>query len=116
METGSFDAIATVEAYDPVSDTWEQKSDLIIARLEPALIVYEGKLLALGGVDKAQRTTLNTVEVYDAESDTWTLCNSLYRSASFSTIDSLIYIFGVVTNQPPYYPTPANYIYKPLCF
>ncbi|XP_055329928.1 influenza virus NS1A-binding protein homolog [Paramacrobiotus metropolitanus] len=63
-----------VEAYDPVSNQWLLKGDLVMRRSEPGCVCLDGKLYVLGGyVDENGRDCLDSIEVYDEEADRWEL-------------------------------------------
>ena len=55
------------EAYDPGTDTWTRKADMINARRMPAVCVIDGRIYAAGG----QGLDVY-VEMYDPRTDTWT--------------------------------------------
>ena len=68
-------SIATVEMYDPKTDTWTQKTDLPTSRRTSTCVV-DGKIYAIGGVafnnvKKKKPWRLDTVEVYDPERERW---------------------------------------------
>src|SRR5258706_11228178 len=65
-ETG---IVATVEAYDPASDTWTTKASIPTARARVAVGVVDGVLYAIGGYADPQGY-LATVEAYDPATDT----------------------------------------------
>lgn len=61
---------ATVEAYNPATDSWTRQTDMPDPRfLHPASVV-NGKIYVVGGARPAG--TLFTVEEYDPVTDTWT--------------------------------------------
>ena len=62
---------STVEEYDPVTDTWERKSDMPTARAAFATCVIGTEIYAMGGT-KAFDAGMTTVEIYDTLTDTWT--------------------------------------------
>src|SRR5439155_526290 len=62
--------LATVEAYDPASNTWTTKASMPTARGGLGVAVVNGVLYAVGGEDGA--SLLATVEAYDPTSNTWT--------------------------------------------
>ena len=65
----------TLEAYDPLTDSWETKSPMPTARnYHAAAFGGDGKLYAIGGeVYGAGRTGIvyGVIEVYDPHTDTW---------------------------------------------
>ena len=55
--------LSTVQAYDPVTDTWETKANMPTATYELTSSVVNGKIYCIGG--KSTSSGLNKVEVYD---------------------------------------------------
>jgi N-acetylneuraminic acid mutarotase len=63
--------LATVEAYDLVTDTWVDVSPMATRRMGLAAAVGpDGTIYALGG-NNHSRTFLESVEKYNASTDTW---------------------------------------------
>ena len=63
--TGNGVALATIERYDPSTNTWVQEpSGLITPRLLLAAATVDGEIFVIGGCD-GQGTALNAVEMYD---------------------------------------------------
>ncbi len=102
-------SIATVEMYDPKTDTWERKADMPTARTGVATLVVDGKIYAIGGAEtkKIQRgggwvnsvRLLPTIEMYDPGTDTWTQKADMpvpRSSNSTCIVDGKIYIIGGV--------------------
>ena len=70
---GDFIEVATVEAYDPRTDTWAKKIDMPTPRAGVSNSVIDGKIYAIGGVKRDKvYNALATVEVYDPATNTWT--------------------------------------------
>jgi N-acetylneuraminic acid mutarotase len=61
-------AVATVEAYDPATDTWAPRTRMATARAMLAAVTCGGTIYALGG---RSAQVLATVEAYDAGNDSW---------------------------------------------
>jgi N-acetylneuraminic acid mutarotase len=59
----------TVEAYDPVANTWTTKAPISSARTDIGVGVVNGVLYAIGGVDSA---VSDAVEAYEPVTNTWT--------------------------------------------
>jgi hypothetical protein len=59
-----------VEEYDPVTDTWIQKADMITPRYYLAADAANGLIYAVGGYD-INNNALATVELYVPERDVW---------------------------------------------
>ena len=102
-------AIATVEMYDPKTDTWERKADMPTARAGVSTLVVDGKIYAIGG-GKGKKyqvgagwvhsgKLLPTIEMYDPVTDTWTQKADMpvpRCSNSTCIVDGKIYIIGGV--------------------
>ncbi|MDE0017529.1 MAG: sigma-70 family RNA polymerase sigma factor, partial [Candidatus Poribacteria bacterium] len=69
--------LATVEMYDPVTDTWTQKADIPTPKKTMTCVV-NGKIYAVGGwLTTNEKPHLETVEVYDPGTDTWAKAQSM---------------------------------------
>jgi len=82
---------STVEAYNPVTDTWEQKKEMPTARTGLSTSVVDGKIYAVGG------SWLSTVEVYDPTTDAWTRALDMPTPRVFlstGVVDGKIYAIG----------------------
>jgi N-acetylneuraminic acid mutarotase len=63
---------ATLEVYDPATDTWTTKAPMPTARLRAGAAVINGKLYVAGGsTDQSSGIGSAALEVYDPASDTW---------------------------------------------
>jgi adhesin/invasin len=65
-----FDDMATVEAFDPATNTWSARAPLPSPRSELAVAVVNNVLYAIGGMHN--RSVVGTVEAYDPVTDSWT--------------------------------------------
>jgi hypothetical protein len=96
--------LAMVEAYDPVTDTWDTaKTDMPTARCLIASAAVDGKIYIVGGDRTFQMHTTNgvrTLEVYDTAKDTWdttkTDMPTARSSASACAVNGFIYVIGGV--------------------
>ncbi|MBB16539.1 hypothetical protein CMK22_14800 [Candidatus Poribacteria bacterium] len=87
--------VATLELYDPITDTWEKVASMDQARQYLSAEVVNGKIYAIGGYGKA--SYLSTVEVYDPITDTWQTMAPMPTSRHvFATavVGDLIYAIG----------------------
>ncbi len=66
----NFEDMATVEAYDPATNTWAARAPLPSPRSELAVAVVNNVPYAIGGV--RNRSVVGTVEAYDPVTDSWT--------------------------------------------
>jgi len=62
--------VATVYAYDPDTDTWEERAPMPTARGALSVTEHDGKLYAIGGYDRTANSA--AVEVYDPVRNLWT--------------------------------------------
>jgi N-acetylneuraminic acid mutarotase len=95
-------ALRTVEEYDPATDTWTTKSEMPTARQGLSTNVVNGKIYAIGGYAAASlaysgRKSLSTVEEYDPATDTWTTKSEMPTARGFhsaNVVDGRIYVIG----------------------
>ncbi|MXY27340.1 hypothetical protein F4Y59_04140 [Candidatus Poribacteria bacterium] len=60
------------EVYDPQTDTWERKQDMLVARRSFGIGVVAGKIYVIGGLNYLIKPwRLDLVEMYDPDTDTW---------------------------------------------
>ena len=94
--------LATVEAYDPATNSWTTKASMPTARFDLAVVVANGTLYAIGGISSAVQGVA-TVEAYDPATDTWTTKASM-PTARFglgvATINGKLYAVGGASNAP----------------
>ena len=57
--------VATVEVYDPATDTWTAGPDMPAGRFGPRTSVVDGKIYVIGGMDRWVGSAYRTVEEYD---------------------------------------------------
>ena len=57
--------VATVEVYDPATDTWTTAPDMPTGRFGPRTSVVDGKIYAIGGMEKWITSAYRTVEECD---------------------------------------------------
>jgi hypothetical protein len=62
--TSSSDALATLEEYDPITDTWTRKANMPTARWGLSSSAVDGKIYAVGGA-LVSNVAVPTVEEYD---------------------------------------------------
>ena len=66
----NFEDMATVEAYDPTTNTWSARAPLPSPRSELGVVVVNNVLYAIGGINN--RSVVGLVEAYDPVTDAWT--------------------------------------------
>jgi len=97
-----YQALHTVEEYDPATDTWTTKSEMPTARQGLSTNVVNGKIYAIGGGVGSSSSyssveTFSTVEEYDPATDTWATKSEMPTSRGFHSanmVDGRIYIIG----------------------
>lgn len=90
------DVLATVEVYDPATDTWAAKPDMPTPRKPFASYVIDDKLYVFGGDLDCQCS----VEVYDPVSETWEQKADMPfpREQGASAMENgKVYLFGGMT-------------------
>lgn len=99
-------SLATVEMYDPKTDTWHRMADMPTARSGVSTSVVDGKIYAIGGAEIKKRKIgpghgydvkeLPTVEMYDPVTDMWTQKANMptARSTHTCAVDGKIYAIG----------------------
>ena len=95
--------LATLEMYDPITDTWTQKADMPTPRKTMTCVV-NGKIYAVGGwVTLNEKPHLETVEVYDPATDRWAKVQSMNCarcSAAIGVVNGEIYVIGGLGSPP----------------
>lgn len=89
---------ATVEEYDPATDTWTEKSPMPTARWAHSACTVDGRIYVIGGSDSyGSGNFVNPVEMYEPAIDTWTQVSDVPRPmilSSSAVIDGKIYVIG----------------------
>ena len=89
--------LAVVEAYDPITDTWTRKANMLHPGLAFACSTLDGRIYVFGIGDAVMASS--RVAEYDPLTDTWQEGMSMPTArigASASTISSEIYVVGGV--------------------
>jgi N-acetylneuraminic acid mutarotase len=96
--TGVDQAVPTVEAYDPETDTWTRKADMLTARGFFSTCVVDGRIYAIGGcVNPYNSSELSSVEAYDPATDTWTKMSDMQvrrKALTSAAVNGKIYAIG----------------------
>ncbi len=103
-----YQALRTVEEYDPATDTWTTKSEMPTARQGLSTSVVNGKIYAIGGGAASSTAytsvkTFSTVEEYDPATDTWTTKSEMPTARGFhsaNVVDGRIYVIGGSPKAP----------------
>lgn len=59
----------SVECYDPVTNSWLQCADMIVARRNAGVVARDGLLYVVGGDDG--QSNLSSVEIYNPKLNSW---------------------------------------------
>jgi len=103
------------EVYDPLTDTWENKTSMPTKRQRPIANVVNGKIYVMGGFQYRDlpppKTTIGLAvnEVYDPETDSWSTKTPIPTTSSgptSATINNKIYVISG-------YKSDLNQIYDP---
>jgi N-acetylneuraminic acid mutarotase len=85
------------EAYDPATDSWENKTSMPTKRSQLNANVVNGKIYLIGGRTGQAYSTVALNQVYDPETDTWTTKEPIpYPVVTYASavVDNKIYIVG----------------------
>ena len=64
-DPGSYVGLPTVEEYDPTTDTWTRKADMLTAREFLSVSVLGGRIYVIGGGSNLYAAGLSSVDEYD---------------------------------------------------
>lgn len=87
--------LATLEVYDPATDSWSLGPDLPTPRGGIACAVLSGKLYVFGG--EASTKTFDATEVFDPKTNTWSRVQSMPTSRhglGAAVVDNKIYVLA----------------------
>jgi N-acetylneuraminic acid mutarotase len=90
-------SIATNEEYDPASNSWTVKKDMITARTGSSASAVDGKIYVIGGIETFTDFLYSTVEMYDPATDDWITKTSMPTARLFLStcvVNGKIYAIG----------------------
>jgi N-acetylneuraminic acid mutarotase len=96
----TYTSLATVEIFDPITETWSYTGSLNVAREGAvAVVLPNGKVLVTGGMMRAPGTTyLSSAEIYDPATGLFTYVNSMPQARGSATgalmADGRVFIAG----------------------
>jgi hypothetical protein len=96
-----------VQEYDPSTDTWRRKSNMLVATSQMDSVALGNKIFVIGGWLWSADFPYTTVQIYDPEADIWTReADTPFLRTAFSAevVNNRIYIIGG-TDRP--HPCPA---------
>lgn len=88
--------LSNVEAYDPISDTWETRASMPTAHSHVGVGVINGVLYAAGSANGS-----TSFEAYDPATDTWTVKPSMPSNRfipGVGVLGGLLYVIGGATS------------------
>jgi len=94
------DAVASMEFYDPSTNSWSTRASMSSPRAELAAAVISNTIYVLGGnsaTGGGPSVALATVEAYDAATDTWTPKAPMLTARSFpaaAAVNGTLYAIG----------------------
>ena len=113
--TMPINSLQTVQEYDPIANTWINKSDMPTARAHLSSALVNDKIYLIGG-DAAELQVLQTVEAYDPQANTWETKNPISVETArpgACELDHLIYVSGGIDENHDDYS--YFYVYDPSC-
>lgn len=109
---GSYKTILKTWEYDPVADTYTQKTSMRYAQGYACSGVLDGKIYVVSGNGTSLTQYLNIVQVYDPATDTWSSSTAYPKPARYiscATIGNAIYCVGGYNNSTSSYYTEEMY-------
>ncbi len=92
-----------VEAYNPRTNTWIQKQDMPVPRVDFDIGVVDGKIHLIGGSIRSSGESLNRVDVYNPVTDTWVKGREMptpRSSLRLAVVGNRIYAIGGLEWRP----------------
>ncbi len=106
---GHTGVVATVDVYDPVTNTWTTAPAMPTARNWARTAVVNGILYIIGGEDGSG--ALNTIEAYDPVQNIWVTLAGLQTAriaANVAVVNGFIYVIGGYSTTPTLSELAAN--------
>jgi hypothetical protein len=97
-----YNAVGTLEAYDPQTDTWEQLPPMPTPRVGPLVAALNGKIYVMGGFNRENGTdfelfTRRVVEIYNIATRTWIRGPDMLKPRAWGkavVLNGEIYVLG----------------------
>jgi len=92
---GEYKHLDSLYCLDMSTMVWEEMSFMMSKRSYLATVIFDGKIIALGGMDGT--STLNTVEMYDPSTNMWTempSMNQRRRTFSATILEGKLFAVG----------------------
>ena len=105
------------EVYDPMTDSWENKTPMPTSRMSLSANEVDGKIYLMGGRTGGPSSIVALNEVYDIATDSWTTKRSMHYPVdayASAVVDGKIYVIGGFEGL--YHGVPVGYtqIYDPV--
>lgn len=87
----------SVYVYDPLTDTWEKKQNMPVAKAWASAVSYEDDIYIVGGIIESKATTVASVEVYNTKTDSWATRASMpsaLHAVGLAVLNDKIYAVG----------------------
>jgi len=107
----------TNEVYDPITDSWENKTAMPTNRSDLSANAVGGKIYLIGGRTDGPSSTAALNEVYDVANDSWTTKKPMpYPVVGYASavVDGKIYIMGGQDEFYEGFNVDFNQIYDPV--
>jgi hypothetical protein len=104
------------EVYDPVTDSWENKTAMPTSRMSLSANEVDGKIYLIGGRTGGPSSIVALNEVYDVGNDSWTTKKPIQypvESYASAVVDGKIYVIGGFEGLYHGVPVNFNQIYDP---
>jgi N-acetylneuraminic acid mutarotase len=92
--SGPIGSLKTVEAYNPATNTWTSRADMLTPRHSFGVAAINGILYAVGGDDNADLVKL---EAYNPATNTWSPKADMptaRRGLGAAAINNVVYVVG----------------------
>lgn len=107
--TGSSKYIPTVEAYNPVTNSWEKKADMLMPKGAFIAESHEGYIYIIGGKNE-EIGAIDIVDCYSTYSDKWITLEPMPTARynfNMAKVDNKIYVSNGSVGSNPYKTTEA---------
>ena len=97
ISTGSRENVGAHEVYDPATGQWSEAAPLPTPREHMPAVVYDGKILVIGGRFLQMTNNTGTHDVYDPQTDSWKQASPLPTPRSGTAgavLDDQILVMG----------------------
>jgi formylglycine-generating enzyme required for sulfatase activity/uncharacterized protein YjbI with pentapeptide repeats/alpha-tubulin suppressor-like RCC1 family protein/N-acetylneuraminic acid mutarotase len=107
-------SLATVESYDPASNSWQTESSLNLERAWPYAWQVNGKMYVAGGRD-GNDYNLDSIEYYDTQTESWVISGNLplaIHGGDAVVINDQIFFAGGSSGEQTTNYTPSDKVFS----